>query len=479
MSEELSSSTMQSIRTAQRDWQAVPLKQRLMILYPLRTALAATPDRFLESICLPHRHTTADTLGAELLPFADACRFLERRAKTLLRPRSLGMSGRPLWLWGTRAVIHRDPHGVVLIIGPWNYPLLLTGVQAVQALVAGNAVLLKPGQNSSAVMQVLKEVLVSAGLNPGLLTILPEAPQAAQQAIRLGVDYAVLTGSAVTGQNVLHQLSDTLIPAAMELSGCDALFVLPDADLVQAAKALSFGLRFNSSATCIAPRRVFVPIAELAKLEKLLHQEMESLPKLYVPNEVAEKAIQLVREAISQGATLLIGSFDNETGQSEFPLILSNVTPGMELAQADLFAPVASLLSYHNLEEALQANLACPYALSASVFGPTLASERFAKCVEAGSVVINDLIAPTADPRLGFGGRRQSGFGLTRGAEGLLSMTVQKSVITRRGGWRLHFRRSSPKIERNLRGYLKLVHGGRLGNRIQGLWELVRGVFSK
>lgn len=478
MPEVLTAEKWETLRAAQQDWKTVPVSRRLKILRPLRMTLATEPERFANAIDLPQRHATIDSIASEILPLADACRFLEQHAKKLLRSRRLGISGRPLWLWGARAQVHRDPRGVVLIIGPWNYPLLLTGTQTLQALIAGNAVLLKSGQNSSAVMEVLKEVLDSAGLPPNVLTVLPEDPEAAQDAIRRGVDYTVLTGSAGTGRNVLHQLADTLTPAAMELSGCDALFALPEADLKPVAKALAFGLRFNSSATCIAPRRVFVPRGRLQEFEQTLRQELSTLPDLFVPESAGEKARTLAENAIQQGAKLWMGSLEENPASDAFPLIVGDVTANMKLAQADVFAPVAAILPYEALEEALAANRECPYALGASVFGPRLAAEQFAQRVEAGAVVVNDLIAPTADPRLGFGGRRQSGFGRTRGVEGLLSMTVEKAIITS-GGPKLHFRPASKKIENFIRGYLKIAHGIQIRHRFQGLWDIIRGVFTK
>ncbi len=175
-----------------------------------------------------HR-SVADTLVSEVLPLAEACRFLEREARWILAPQRLSTHARPFWLRRVTAETRREPLGVVLIIAPANYPLFLPGVQALQALAAGNAVLWKPAAGGMAAAEALRDVLVGCGLDPALLQLLDESPQAAADAIAAGVDKVFLTGSAATGTAVLSQLAAHRTPAVMELSGCDAVFVLPGA----------------------------------------------------------------------------------------------------------------------------------------------------------------------------------------------------------------------------------------------------------
>src|SRR3954468_8210275 len=125
-------------RAAQRDWARRPLGERLRPVRAFRHALAAGVDELTPAMEADVARPPAEVLGSDVLPLADACRFLERNAHRLLRPRRVG--GTPVWLFGSHDTIHRRPHGVVGVIGTWNYPLLLNGVQIVQALVAGNGV---------------------------------------------------------------------------------------------------------------------------------------------------------------------------------------------------------------------------------------------------------------------------------------------------------------------------------------------------
>ncbi len=252
-------STIASARAAQSSWGATPVKERLRTLRKFRHALAESAEDLASMVpCeLPgslHR-SVADTLVSEVLPLAEACRFLEREAAGILAPRQPGNSSRPFWLRGVVTEIHRGPLGLVLIIGPSNYPLFLPGAQALQALAAGNAVLWKPAPGGSAAARATRLLLVAAGIDASLVHILDESPSTATSAIRHGVDKVFLTGSEASGRAVMRELAETLTPSVMELSGCDAVFVLEGADLNKAVEALVFGLRFNGSATCMAPRR--------------------------------------------------------------------------------------------------------------------------------------------------------------------------------------------------------------------------------
>ncbi|HKI68776.1 MAG TPA: aldehyde dehydrogenase family protein, partial [Verrucomicrobiae bacterium] len=136
---------MTSARSAQGRWSQVSLKRRLSLIRELRRLIAENASQLAEASARVRQRPIGESLTTEIVPLAEACRFLEREAGKILTPRRLGSRHRPVWLSGVTTEILREPIGVVLIIGPGNYPLLLPGVQLIQALAAGNAVLLKPG----------------------------------------------------------------------------------------------------------------------------------------------------------------------------------------------------------------------------------------------------------------------------------------------------------------------------------------------
>jgi acyl-CoA reductase-like NAD-dependent aldehyde dehydrogenase len=419
-----------------------------------------------------HR-TVADTLVSEVLPLIEACRFLESEAEGILRTKQLGSRGRPWWLGSIETRVERVPLGVVLILGAANYPLFLAGVQTIQALVAGNAVLWKPAPGTATTVFALRSLLVECGLNPELLTLLDPAAESAEEVIGAGVDHVVLTGSAETGKAVLRKLAESLTPATMELSGCDAVFVLPGFDVEHTVRALAFGLRFNGSFTCMAPRRV-LPVglgeAEAAHFEAGLAAAVSEIAPVALPEKTAQLLRKVIDDARGQGAEIWLDGLRN-SGIANFAgvTLIGCATPAMLSMQTDIFAPVLSVMRTTDVGEALAVNTACPYALTAAIFGPETQARQLAAQLRVGSVLINDLIIPTADPRIAFGGCGRSGFGVTRGAEGLLAMTSVRTIQLQRKRNKRSYESTDERQVELFAGLAEALHGEGIGERWRGL----------
>jgi aldehyde dehydrogenase (NAD+) len=472
---------LEAVRLTQRDWARTPLGERLAVIARLRRRMASGAVALAETV--PTRlpgglnRTVADTLGAEVLPVMEACRFLERSARRILAAKRLGAMTRPIWLFGLDSRVERAPWGVVLLIGAGNYPLLLAGVQAIQALAAGNAVLWKPAPGTEAPVRAFRELLIESGLNRELLTVLDSSVEAGIEAMDAGVDHVVLTGSAATGKAVLRRLAETLTPATMELSGCDAVFVLPGAEFAHTVRALAFGMRFNGSCTCMAPRRIFLvgmAAAEAAKFEGLLATALDWLDDVAIPGKTELLLRDLIEDARSQGAQLLLNGLEESGGAGlAAPTLIAGATPDLLSMQTDIFAPVLSVMRAADEGEALAASAACEYALSAAVFGPEEKAIAFAGKVRAGGVLINDVIVPTVDPRIPFGGRGRSGFGVTRGAEGLLAMTTPRTVQIQRSRLPLNYQPTGDAHIDFFAGLARVLHGAGIAERWAGLKRLV------
>jgi len=477
-------SAMSSARLAQVRWATTSLSERLAFVRELRKLIAEHALLLAEASASARQRPTLESLTAEVLPLAEACRFLEREAASLLAPRRLGSRGLPLWLAGIRGEIHHEPLGVILIIGPGNYPLFLPGVQIIQALVAGNAVLLKPGVGGSFAARALIEIVHRAGFDSHLVTLLPESTEAARAAIEAQPDKVLFTGSAGTGERILAQLAPHVIPATMELSGCDAFIVRADADLDLVAKSLKFGLTLNGGATCMAPKRVFVHRAIATELEGRLARAFLpgapfSDPACFAVRAGSETGAPLHRvlsEALSQGAHFIAGGIPPD-GTVQLPAILAGVDPSALLLTEDVFAPVLSLVTVGDDAEAVTRANDCPYALGASVFSRDESAARaVADALNAGVVTINDLIVPTADARMPFGGRKRSGFGVTRGPEGLIELTTPKVVTISRSKFRPALEPPHPKDEAMFQAYLELTHGRGFGRRLRALIALFKSL---
>lgn len=448
-------------QSTEQRWRASSLDARLGIVRTFRRTLARESRAIAGGFCGKDR-PPAEFLASEIIPLLDACRFLEKNANRLLAPRRHSSWGMPLWLAGTRHEIVREALGVVLVIGPSNYPFFLPGTQVLQAIVGGNAVLLKPGSGGSECATLLARLLSEAGLPEGVFQILPEFTQAAVETISRGVDKVFLTGSGAAGRKVLIQCAYTLTPATVELSGCDAALILPDANLDLAAQAIAFGLTLNSGRTCIAPRRAIVWGEAADHFQTKLLRALQGRPKIFLKEQMNTEFVENVRMAIKQGARLIHGAI-NEDGVIEGPVILAGVGESTSMALEENWGAVLSIIPVANESEAVRAFHRSPFGLGASIFTSQIKQARaLAARLEAGSICINDLVVPTADGRLPFGGRNQSGFGVTRGPEGLLEMTVLK-VISTRSRFHFHLRPPEPKQLELLSGYAESAYGGAKG----------------
>ncbi|MGB7343101.1 MAG: aldehyde dehydrogenase family protein [Pirellulaceae bacterium] len=462
------------------EWTPLTCRQRAQVLGQVASEIQSSADELIELCRSDQRTEATETISAELLPLCAALAYLNKNAAKILQPRRCGFIGRPVWLWGVHSRVMRRPFGTVLVLGPWNYPLLLVGTQIAQSLVAGNHVLVKPAEGCEASTAKMVDCFYAAGVPRSHLTLLDSSVAAATDTIGNGVDLVVLTGGAQTGRKVMQQLAQTLTPSIMELSGCDAVVVLPGSDLRRVAKAIDFGLNFNSGATCIGPRRLFVMQESADEVIDAIRLQIADRGDVVVHLAARDHVADEIQAALRNGATNTMGGDFNaqqlrETGKMK-PVVLDGVASTDPIASADIFAPVISVIRINEIDQAARAINRCRYRLAASVFGPSAQANAFANQLDVGSVTINDLVAPTADPRLPFGGRGQSGFGVTRGREGLLAMTVPVVVSERRGSFTPHLDRHSESLQNLVSGMLAMLHAAKWSERLSGLRNIIRSV---
>lgn len=463
-------------RSAQTSWSRTPLRERLKRIRVLRALIAEHSHELAESSAFARRRPVSEALVAEVVPLAEACRFLEKNARHILAPQRFGARGRPLWLGGVTSEIQREPWGMVLIIGPGNYPLLLPGVQIVQALVAGNAVVLKPGVGGLAAARSLRRLIELAGIDARLVGLLPEAAEAARMAIAACPNKVLFTGSAAVGEKVLFQLAPQLTPATMELSGCDAVIVRADADLDLVVKALKFGLALNDGATCMAPKRVFVAAACATELEGRL---AEALRPSTATRSLSGTFKAAVDDLLAHGGHFIAGGVVG-VQTIRLPAVVGGVSPAAKFLREDVFAPVTALVTVADDHEAVLRTNDCPYGLGVSIFSQNEAAAReMATRVNAGIVTINDVLLPTADARLPFGGRNRSGFGSTRGAEGLLELTVPKVVTVSRSKFRFAFEPPHPDDTALFQSYLTAAHQCGFLTRLKAVGQVFKNLMRR
>ena len=460
-------------------WNRIPVHERCRRVASVASLLAERGE-LLSSLCRRDwREDDLTTVSGELLPLCSALKWIGTRGPSVLGVRHLGVWGRPAWLWGVCNEVHRRPRGTVLIIGAWNYPLLLVGAQIGQALAAGNFVKFKPAEGCEEIAEALVEAFYDAGVPRDCLELLGAEPREAMMAIDQGVDLIVLTGSAATGRVVLRQAAEKLTPVILELSGCDAVVACPSADFQRVAACIAFGLTFNSGATCIGPRRL---IADQSGVESILESLIPQLAKIrpLAIHPAARKSVgELIQKAFDEGAKDLTGRFSGDefeqTGRMP-PLVLGGVSAQSQIANADVFAPVISVIQVDKIRDAVSIVNECRYRLAASVFGNSLEASSIADQLLVGSVTINDLIVPTADPRVPFGGRGESGFGVTRGEEGLLEMTVPTLKSIRKSKVVAHLIFNREEDAKTLLATNKMLHASSFASKIKGLFAVMQSV---
>jgi acyl-CoA reductase-like NAD-dependent aldehyde dehydrogenase len=475
----LAPAVIETLRVRQREWAASPLRQRLAVIRQLRTSLPAMEKDFTEALLADIRKPRGETIAAELLPVAAACQFLEKRAAGILRTRRVSYFDTPNYLIGEKDLITRKPRGLVGIIGTWNYPMYLNGVQLVQALAAGNAVVWKPSEIAPRTAAVMTTWLRNAGIGDDLIHVLPAEREYGAKLAEADIDYVIFTGHDTTGRKLATRLGERLIPSTLELSGHDACLVLPDADLDLTARGIYFGTTVNSGQTCVSSRRLFVPRSVQAALQEKVTALFAKYPMqrtLAMSNQQAS-IDKLVAAACTEGATVLIPGDGHYHGKDGSPIVLTEVKPSMAIAREALFAPVSMIMPYTDLNEALAGIRASDYGLALSIFTRDRAQAiKLAAELPCGLATINDVVAPVGHPATPFGGVGRSGWGVAHGAEGLLEMTTPQVISYRTGSFRPHFdpMGSTPATDDTvLSQMLKWEHSPRFGDRLKGFFGLL------
>ncbi len=449
--------------SAERLWSERSLGFRLDLIERFRSKLLLERDAILSMLALLRPYCSrAELTSSELIPLLDNCKFLQSRAPEILKPARLGRRGQPAWLFGVESVVHRESLGRILIVGPGNYPLFLPMVQAIYAWAAGNSVWMKSAPCTLELHAFLQDLFLSIGGPEDLFRLLGEDNEAYSRALSEGVAKVVVIGSAETGENVLSQAGQALVPAVAELSGWDAVFVHPEADLEKAAAAVAFGLALNGGRTCVAPRRIFFR-GDLKTFEG--HLERELLSRARVQLNARDRAC--LENSIEDGCLILGG------GDASGPVVVSRVGTQHPLLQEAEFGSLAVLCAVESDEQALSLAERCPYALGASLFGPPDWCQSLGHRVPGHVVTFNDLVVPAADPRLPFGGSGRSGFGRMRGREGLLEMTQTRVISTRKGGTMDHLRPPGAADDPIIERFLLLSHAPHLLARMKALIEMV------
>ncbi|MEM9374171.1 MAG: aldehyde dehydrogenase family protein [Planctomycetota bacterium] len=403
----------------------LPQHSDLSWVRSFRRAIVRDLDRFYELTEEELGRDRFETLTADVVPLLAACKWTERHAARILRPRRT--VGHSIWQIGQRHRVNRVPLGAVGIIATWNYPIQLLGIQLIHAIAAGNRVTVKPSERSPRTQEHLLGLAREAGLSEQRLAWTEPTREAGEALIKAGgLDHVVFTGSTQVGRQIASELAKTLTPSTLELSGCDSALVMGDADPSLAAASIAFALTLNAGQTCMAPRRVIVH-ADLhdAFVERLAEEILLQEPRVVMDAAEQKRADDLVERAVAQGARRL------DTIDPGVACVLTGCPIDAQIAAGQHFTPTLAVIRAHSDESVLASHRRFPQHLAVSVFTSS-PRERRAEVADFRATVVtfNDCVVPTGHPGLSIGGIGPSGWGRSRGAEGLLAMTRPVYVTT-------------------------------------------------
>lgn len=429
-------------RAAQPAWAARPLRERAGRLRALAGVLAERADEIAGRIRDETGKPEAEAL-AEIVVSVDLLRFYVTHGPGHLR----GRRARTGWMLHKRARVEREPYGVVGAITPWNYPFILAMDCVAPALVAGNAVVLKPSELTPYTSLLIPGLCASAGVPEELVQVVTGDGSTGEALVRAGVDRIVFTGSTATGRRIMAAAADTLTPVTLELGGKDPALVLGDADVERAARGIVFGAFFNAGQTCISIERAYVVAAVydafVARVTELVSElRAGEGPDADVGPLVSERQMEIVeehvRDALARGARALTGGRRaSDGGQVYLPTVLVDVRDDMKVVREESFGPLLPVIAVADEEEAIRRANDSPYALFASVWcGDTARGSRVASRLRAGGVSINDVLSHYGVASLPVGGAGASGFGRRRGLEALDEMTRARPLLIDRFGLR-------------------------------------------
>ncbi|WP_159900871.1 aldehyde dehydrogenase family protein [Salinirussus salinus] len=429
---------------AQSAWERRDIEERLAVLEQFRDLLLERKTEVAETATAEVGKPAGEAVGTEVAPALNAVQFLSEQGAGLLEEEvqlgaleSVGDS-----------TVYREPVGVVGMITPWNYPFGIPASEVVPTLFAGNAVVLKPAEETTLTAFLLRDLLEEAGLPADLLQVVPGRGEVTGQALaESGVDHLSFTGSTEVGNHLREVTAGTDTTVCLECGGSDPAIVMPDADLDLAADGILWARFANAGQSCAAVKRVYAHGAIEPRLRRMLVERVESLRVgasgdegvvevgPLISAEAVEKLHSQVERSVEMGAEVLTGGepLDRE-GHFYAPTVLTGVTDDMPVVREETFGPVLPVMSYMDIDDAVERANDTAYGLTGSVWTTDVErGEAVARRIEAGTVTVNDHLYTFGLHATPWGGYKDTGGDFSHGRWGIESVTRAKHVHVAEG----------------------------------------------
>lgn len=432
---EMIENSLLNLKTHSLRLRSQSIDTRLEKLKKLESAIENSLSDIVNALKLDFNKPEAETYLTEIYPSLKELEHTQNQLKNWARTRVVT---NPLSLTGTTCSIIPEPKGVVLLIGPWNYPFQLIIIPLISAIAAGNTVAIKPSEYTPHTNLVIKKIIQTVFIETEVL-IFEGDSSVTQELLKFPFDHIFFTGSTAVGKIVMRAAADHLSSVTLELGGKSPCVVEKSANLKVAAEKIAWGKFINAGQTCIAPDYIFVD--ESIK-DKFLVLFKEQLQKFYTDKNIKtdlarmvstrhfSRIKNLIDQSLQYGDKLIEGGIVNES-QLEVPATLINLKDlSSPLMSEELFGPIAPVISYRNFDEVIHYINHQPKPLAAYLFSQSdKMISKFELETTSGGLVINDCLLHMLNPDLPFGGVNSSGIGRYHGEFGFKEFSHEKAVL--------------------------------------------------
>lgn len=413
----------------------LPLHYRRSVLQSLRSYLKKHETEVLNALHEDLGKAPFEGFATELGIVYDEIRLCLSKLYSWAKPRHVGT---PLAHFPSSSKVYPSPFGVVAVLSPWNYPLQLALVPVVDALTAGNCVVLKPSHTSPATSAFLQK-LCNEVFDNNLVRCLPGGGHMNDWILETKFDKIFFTGSPRVGRQIMHAAADNLTDVTLELGGKSPCIIAEDANIKRAAQRIAWGKCINLGQTCVAPDYFLVHEsvvdAFIAELDTWLHEyygknilESPDYPHM-INKHHFDRVCGLIDNHNEKAKIALGGGRDEDTLRIE-PTVMRGVTLDDPVMQEEIFGPVLPIITWNTFDEALNVIRSFPSPLACYVFSTSkVFQEQVMQAVPFGGATINDVVIHLANNHMGFGGFGESGMGAYHGKVGFDCFSHYKSTL--------------------------------------------------
>lgn len=470
------SEAVEKSRSAFESWKDTSFRQRAEFIMRARETILSELDEISRLISDESGKPVAEALSMEIAPVLDLMQYFARNAARILKPERINIG---LYAaMGRFSKIIYKPLGTVGIIPAWNYPFSIPLGETVMALMAGNAVIVKPSELTPFIGLKISEIFRKAGLPKDVLQIVTGDGQTGAALVDAGIEKIMFTGSVATGKKIAESAAKHLTSVVLELGGKDPMIVFADANLELAAQGAIWGAFCNSGQSCSSIERLYVEesVAEeftglIVEKTKRLRQDTGNKETTDIAAMASERQLKIVENHIEsfqqEGAKILTGGKRNPDFKGAFfePTVIANVTNEMRAMREETFGPTLPIATFKTEEEAINLANDSDFGLTASVWTKDLKKgKRVAEKILAGTVCVNEVLYTHGIGQTPWGGFKQSGYGRTHGRQGLLELVAPQHIHVNRAlfapnAWWLPY---SPLAVETFRGFARHFATGSL-----------------